>query len=1328
MSVAVLGIGANIIAVVDACNQIISRIQLYRHNLAFQDLILQLPLLVSAIESLRAPEYCELLDSSTEKALIRVLEGCLRQLQILENLIKDLTPSNAASKLQRTWKGIRSFGKDTKLREINGILAEYKSTITLYLSTIHAQGPRKAQVSSSEAKPVFDVPQTRLSHFVGREDILERIQNVTKTSAVNPSIAVLTGVGGQGKTQISLEYCYRFSHVFKAVFWIDASSEASVSRSYERILKRISQATVSTNSTENKFLVKDILGGWKEPWLLVFDNYDDSVAFDNIKSFFPTSTSITNSAILITSRQVSNGRLGVHLPLDGLTEAEGLQLLTSRASSTIQHEGDEAEGKKIIQTLGYLPLAIDQAAAYISIRQLPLKLFSDHFEKRKEFILKDTPQSLWEYQKRISNGTHDQLENLSVLTTWELSFDQISGTDDERKSIRDFLVQAAFFSPSNISDTLFSGFFEADSFPGLGWQSLFSTDCSWDSFKFQDVIVGLVNLSLVQRMEITSNQVKFSLHPLVKDWLQLRESPKARQECVAVATTITASMVLGNDAESMSLQKRQELLSHIDACVENGHYHLKNQASIIKYGGFLEGFQTSFATFYGQHDRYLDAERLFRRSLELQKTHLGVESIATLSTMNNLSALYLDLKRLDEAEPILYETLVVKENMLGPEHPRTLNTVNNIGNLLALQLRYDEATQMYERTLEGYQAINGPNHRTVIQSLNNLGEIAMKKGNFFGAEVLFTDGIRRLLVLDGNQEDALVLYLKSNIALLYKLQNRLKEAVTAYIDLVNKRKEVLGPEHSLSLQSMCELADVYQALGQTDLAVEWYREGCASIERIKRGTSTCENTDGEIGKLNSRFQKMASINDEYTAHSAKVSITANSSRARDKILSHTTVDNIDRRYPHILDDSIDRRGPLISDNPSSQTNINVLANLADRSGPPIFDGTVDRHGPSMPDDPGITKRLEPSNPIRPYSSGEIKGLDRAGVMMLQSKRAQQQAQQQAQQIRDIDSQGPKLYTVPDIDRTGLRVCQQAIPHESSIHESLSLHWRSENMLSPKTPPQGSSNINMRSPSQLPSTLTTIDRHGRGLRNVSRHMRQLGKRDAEDDGFPMQSSKITKLAADIDRGGIPRQQFASLEARQQAEQKLLQQQRAQQQAQQQHQQHFDAEPARELPDPGVDRQCQPPSPHNTNEDKVSLLTGSVDHAVDRLGCSHKQHTGIPDSDLEILFKPPAHNDIARRDLSSLQHNGVSNPNPENAPDPALFAGDWQAIDRRTLYIMNNPPEDDFWEQDHSVQIADDGKMATQASLPQVRGIDRMGSIALNYGIGPLSYTRTSMNWE
>lgn len=174
--IAVLGVASNVIAVVDACTKIQNRIQAYRQNTAFRDLSVQLPLLVSAIGSLRSPQYRDRLDSSTEKALVRVLEGCLRQLQTLESLIKDLTPSSTASKLQKTWKGIRSFGKDTKVREIVGILAEYKSTIALHLSTVHVHITTKSGSSLSEQRSYFDVPQSRVSHFVGRKDVLNRIK------------------------------------------------------------------------------------------------------------------------------------------------------------------------------------------------------------------------------------------------------------------------------------------------------------------------------------------------------------------------------------------------------------------------------------------------------------------------------------------------------------------------------------------------------------------------------------------------------------------------------------------------------------------------------------------------------------------------------------------------------------------------------------------------------------------------------------------------------------------------------------------------------------------------------------------------------------------------------------------------------------------------------------------------------------------------------------------------------------------------------------------------------------------------------------------------
>ena len=78
--IAVIGLGASIIQVVDGCNKILNRVQAFRKNMAFQDIELQLPLLMKDIENLNSPEYRELIDEATERALARVLEGCRRQI------------------------------------------------------------------------------------------------------------------------------------------------------------------------------------------------------------------------------------------------------------------------------------------------------------------------------------------------------------------------------------------------------------------------------------------------------------------------------------------------------------------------------------------------------------------------------------------------------------------------------------------------------------------------------------------------------------------------------------------------------------------------------------------------------------------------------------------------------------------------------------------------------------------------------------------------------------------------------------------------------------------------------------------------------------------------------------------------------------------------------------------------------------------------------------------------------------------------------------------------------------------------------------------------
>jgi hypothetical protein len=172
----------------------------------------------------------------------------------------------------------------------------------------------------------------------------------------------------------------------------------------------------------------------------------------------------------------------------------------------------------IVHKLGYLALAIDQAAAYISIRHLPLHLFLEHYEKRESYILEHTPETAWQYRERRDDSTVDPGKSLSALTTWELSFEQISG--DNREAVGDFLTQCAFFDPTNISECLFSNFhqhcMDNDIADTLEWMSSFLHQGKWDSLQFQDVIAALTNLSLIQPMGIATKDLKFSLHPLIK--------------------------------------------------------------------------------------------------------------------------------------------------------------------------------------------------------------------------------------------------------------------------------------------------------------------------------------------------------------------------------------------------------------------------------------------------------------------------------------------------------------------------------------------------------------------------------------------------------------------------------------------------------------------------------------------------------------------------------------------------------------------------------------------------------------------------------------------
>lgn len=245
---------------------------------------------------------------------------------------------------------------------------------------------------------LWNVPSQNLK-FTERKDIFDSINKFFVNSNKALALTACHGLGGVGKTQIAIEYVYRYGYLYNKVYWLDVSSEKNLQNSLinlgirEGILETDNIELMSNEKAEEEIagsknvqvireimshLVKDWLENYKvENWLLVLDNAPN---YKEIKKLLP----VKGGKILITSRHTQWP--GNTVTVDVFTPKEAQDY--ARAILGDKKVDDELVNLNIlIEKLGRLPLGLAQAFAYIATNGPTIAEYITRYDEERELIL-----------------------------------------------------------------------------------------------------------------------------------------------------------------------------------------------------------------------------------------------------------------------------------------------------------------------------------------------------------------------------------------------------------------------------------------------------------------------------------------------------------------------------------------------------------------------------------------------------------------------------------------------------------------------------------------------------------------------------------------------------------------------------------------------------------------------------------------------------------------------------------------------------------------------------------------------------------------------------
>jgi tetratricopeptide (TPR) repeat protein len=687
----------------------------------------------------------------------------------------------------------------------------------------------------------FLVPYDENPHFVGREQLLKDIRE--KLLEVVPQKynhrVALYGLGGVGKTQTALAYVFAHKSDYDAIYWITGVNQASLLSAYQDIAKRAGLVKWTAEISPSD-VAKNVLS-WlrgQENWLLVIDNVDDISAVDG---YLPDRA--VGKHTLITTRNTNYYEIpaeGMEIGVLDPNDAERLLLIRSTYSSKADQEKVQAEAAEIVNKLGYLALAIEQAAAYIRETSKDIFRFLPSYQADRKKHHARIPRGNWRYSE-------------GVATTWHLSFQQV---EQNNRGASELLRLISFLNP----DGILVEFLEVgkEGLP-VGLRDLID-----DTDLLFEALSELERFSLIRR-EDESGDIRITIHRLVqyviKDEMDEdqysamtrsainlcdrafpeRWEKEMRLLCRKYQEQVVVTLSEIQNAKSLDLLR---VLTRVATFLhDDGKYKqaAELRLQVIDLSTALNGPEHrdtlramgQLAETYRMHRRWDDALVLHEKVAEIAKKIYGEDHLDTWSAMGDLAATYRSVGRRQEAVQMQEKVLDARLKALGEDHPETIRAMGNLGATYRNQRRLKDALKLQERVLQTRLKTLGDEHPDTLSAMVNIAVTYRYVGDRDRAAQL-EEKVATVRTASLGIEHPYTLDVMGNLAGTYSSQKRWDDALQLQETVLQMRQKVIGEEHPETVWTMAKLAETYRHKGRIDEAVA-LQEKVLEIRRRQLG-------------------------------------------------------------------------------------------------------------------------------------------------------------------------------------------------------------------------------------------------------------------------------------------------------------------------------------------------------------------------------------------------------------------------------------------------------------------------------------------------------------